>query len=91
MIIHPDEGSRGGKRGKSKLTVSRDKRSCFRRRSPHSSRACEVCLQIFGPLSKGDHCVVKSPGQNLEVPAVFISWIYDEPKTESRGLFDRHP
>jgi len=37
-----------------------------------------------GAPSLPDRCVIVVPGDDIEVSAIFKSWIYDEPKRKSR-------
>jgi len=46
-----------------------------------------IARKVYGRIGAAplpDGCVIAVPGQNIEVTAIFKSWIYEGPKSEVR-------
>ena len=63
---------------KVKTTVSLGVSSFVGRRGERSCETCDGSCKVLGSRLSNVRCVISVPGPNLEIPAFFKAWIYEE-------------
>jgi hypothetical protein len=51
-----------------------------------STHAANVSRRDDAALPAAERCVIRLPGKDIEVPVLFKTWIYDEPRSDGASL-----
>jgi hypothetical protein len=79
MLANVTESKREEK-GKAAIIPSAS--SCVGQKGEHSCGTCNGSCRVLGSRLSNVRCVISVPSQNLEIPAFFKAWIYEEHREE---------